>query len=234
MSEERQAEGYVLHARRYRESSQLLELLTAEEGRISGLLRRGRSGSGSAAQAFMRLQVHWRARGSLPTLSRCEELGRFSLTGERAVCGLYVNELCLKLLPRDMPLAEVYAAYEACLAGLADAQQPLEPLLRRFEWQLLVQLGEGLEFIDASELDAAAAYMVLPQDELRLALEAERDSAFCIQGATLQAVVAGTLSDRVALREARRLMRALLDYHLGSKTIVSRQLITRMHREKQS
>ena len=60
--------GFVLHQRPYRNTSQLLECLTAEHGRV-GLVARGsrRPGSGQRAllQPFVALHLSWLKRGEL-------------------------------------------------------------------------------------------------------------------------------------------------------------------------
>nr|WP_274522238.1 DNA repair protein RecO [Ectothiorhodospira mobilis] len=218
--------GYVLHARPYRESSQLLELLTPGEGRIAAVLRGGRGRGRSTARPFVRLDLAWSGRGEVHTLNRCDEAAVLRLTGARAVCGLYVNELAIKLLPRQLPDPGFYAAYEAVLAGLADPAMPPEPGLRRYELALLRLLGEGLDFIDPAALEAQVTYVVPPQGLPRPAAPGE-ESPYAIGGDSLAALLQDRLEGRGQRREAQRLLRRLLEYHLEGKPIVSRQLIAR-------
>ncbi|MFP4161473.1 MAG: DNA repair protein RecO [Ectothiorhodospira sp.] len=218
--------GYVLHARPYRESSQLLELLTPGEGRIAGVLRGGRRRGHGPARPFVRLDLGWSGRGEVRTLNRCDEDRPLHLAGERAVCGLYVNELAMKLLPREMSDPGFFTAYETVLAGLADPARPPEPGLRRYEMALLRLLGEGLEFIAPGDLTARATYVVAPQAMPREAAPGEV-SPYAIRGDSLAALLQGTLDSRSHQREARCLLRHLLEHHLEGKPIVSRQLIAR-------
>src|SRR3546814_17744884 len=55
----------------------------------------------------------------------------------------YMNELLLRLLPREDPHAVLYDAYDAALQQLA-FQQSAASALRRFEWVLLNETGYGL------------------------------------------------------------------------------------------
>lgn len=234
MNAARSAIAYVLHARAFRERSQLLDLLTADEGRLQAVWRGAGSRAGAAVQSFIRLELAWTGRGPLYTLSRCEELGRHGLHGERAICGLYVNELACRLLPRELPLPGFFDAYERVLHALADMGQAVEAPLRRYELALLGVLGEGLEFIDAGTLDPAQTYVLEPQNEPAIARRPASARDFHISGRALQALLRDELADRELHREARLLLRGLLDYHLGGRKIHSRQLIARGRTESPS
>ena len=56
--------------------------------------------------------------------------------GSALLCGFYLNELLLKLLPREDPHPRLFATYEAALAELAAGGEQA-PVLRRFELRLL-------------------------------------------------------------------------------------------------
>ena len=88
------------------------------------------------------------------------------------MCGFYLNELLLRLLPRDDPheaLFDVYA--EALRAALArgDAQAPV---LRGFEKRLLAELG----YAPLLERDAASGAPIDPARALRLRARARPDA----------------------------------------------------------
>ena len=67
--------AYVLHARLYRESSQLLEVFTAQHGRV-GIIARGARRPKSAfrglLEPFQPLRMSWSGRGELATLTHAE------------------------------------------------------------------------------------------------------------------------------------------------------------------
>ena len=91
--------AYVLHTRRYGDSSLIAELLTREEGRTACMAKgvlRSRT-SGLCVESFRPLLVTLRGRGEVLTLSRAEPAGApLSLKGRRLYCGLYLNELLVK------------------------------------------------------------------------------------------------------------------------------------------
>ena len=99
-----QDRAFVLHTRRYRENSLLVEALTREHGRV-GLVARVGSGrrrpAKEALQAFRPLLVLWQGRGELQSLTHWEATDSWPpLHGERLLSGLYLNELVIRLTGR--------------------------------------------------------------------------------------------------------------------------------------
>src|SRR5690606_8555337 len=95
-------EAFVLHARAYRESSQRVELLSVEHGRI-GVLTRGNRGSRRAQplQPFRRYRIPLSGRGELRRAGTGEAIGAPHLLGGHALyAALYLNELLVRLLHR--------------------------------------------------------------------------------------------------------------------------------------
>jgi hypothetical protein len=66
-----------------------------------------------------------------------------TLIGEGLLCGLYLNELVLRMTMRMDPQAELFDCYERTLGRLASGESHAWTL-RRFERDLLVHLGYGL------------------------------------------------------------------------------------------
>lgn len=213
--------GFVLHARPFRDNSRILDLLTEAEGRTACLYR-GRAGN---CRAFACFELLWQGRGELKTLSVMEEQAGFDLPPGRLACGFYLNELTLKLLPRQIPMEGLVAEYGETLARLMDPGLSPEPPLRRYELQLLRHLGEGLDSLDPAALDPQGCYVYEAQRGLRPARATERARGGCIHGETLQALLDDSIRSGPMLREARRLLRGLLDFHLQGKPILSRALL---------
>ena len=117
--------------------------------------KRPRSEMRGLLQAFQPLLLSWSGQNELKTLSKAEWRGGLPLLGGAALlCGFYLNELLLKLLPREDPHARLYATYEAALRDLA-AGGDQAPVLRRFELALLAELGYAMPL--AREADSGAA-----------------------------------------------------------------------------
>jgi len=225
-------EGFVLHRWPYKETSLLVEAFTREDGRIAMVARgakRPRSELHGVLQAFQPVSVSWYGAGELKTLLRAEWRGGLPLlSGPALLCGFYLNELMIKLLPREDPHPRLFDAYRSALASLArgDAQAPV---LRRFEVGLLAELGYALEL--AVEADSGAA--IDPGARYHYAFDkgAQRRSPPpgvrwpLVRGATLVALAAGRFDDAATAVEAKRLMREVIDHHLESRTIMSRRVV---------
>lgn len=95
--------GYVVHRRRLRETSLLLQLFTREHGCIS-VVARGALGGRRKPQAvyleFIVQEFAWSGRGEMPTLIRAEPVSRpVRLEGLRLLSALYANELVVRFCP---------------------------------------------------------------------------------------------------------------------------------------
>ncbi|MEQ8663018.1 MAG: DNA repair protein RecO, partial [Gammaproteobacteria bacterium] len=149
--------AYVLHRRRYRESSLIVDLLTHERGRLAAVARgalRRKSQLAAVLQPLVPLSIETRGRGELLTLIHAEALAPAPpAQGERLYAVFYVNELVLRLTAAHDTLGAFFDTYRATLAALSGAS-PLEPVLRRFELALLEASGLGLEL--ASEAHGRA------------------------------------------------------------------------------
>lgn len=223
-------DSYVLHTRPYRETSMLVELLSCEHGRITLVARgakRAKNQVGSLLQPFLPLQVSWHGNGDLVTLIHVEsqQPGPI-LSGRSAICGLYMNELLVKLLPKWDSCSVLYQAYAAALQELADTAVTLQVILRRFEMQLLKSLGYGLQLerdiTTGASIEADGYYIFDPIQGPKLV---GAKYAGAIKGESLIALASENWQTPGVLVDMKRLMRVVLNHHLGSKKLTSRELL---------
>jgi len=217
--------AFVLHARPWRETSALVELLTHAHGRV-GIVARGLSTPKkqplrAALQPMQWLRVDYEQRGELARLAAAEALDNAPvLAGERLLAALYANELLLRLSARNDPapaLYELYARLRGELAGTAS----LSWTLRRFERDLLDAMGVGLPWDSTAEgeaCDPAGRYRLDPETGPAPASQRLEDS---ISGEALLALAADRQPDANALAELRRGLRRVLQSHLGSTPLRS-------------
>ena len=220
--------AFVLHRRPYSNTSLLLEAFVLDAGRLPLLAKgatAGRAFGASLLQPFVPLLVSRSGRGEVRTLGRYEAEGPpVPLAGERLYCGFYVNELMVHLLPREEPHPALFGAYAATLARLARDDDP-EPALRCFEVALLAELGYALlldrEAEGRAPIDAAARYdFVIERGPVPVA-------GGELSGATLLKLASGSAPVGDERREARRLLRRVLDHYLGGRPLKSRELFVR-------
>ena len=222
--------AFVLHTRPYREASLLVEAFGRGHGRI-GLVARGarrpRSRMRGLLQPFIPLFLSWRGRGELVTLTGVEpEGGALSLAGSAAIVGFYINELLLCFVHRHDPEPELFDHYRATLGRVACEDDP-EPALRIFEKRLLEAAGYALEL--DREADSGAA--IEPDGWYRYTAQIgpkrrtdDARTGVCVSGSTLLALAREQLAGRSTLREAKQLMRSIIDEHRGGRAFASRKL----------
>ena len=221
--------AFVLHRRPFRETSLTVELLTATHGRLAGVARAARGPRSSLRplnQPFFPLEVSWTRRGEMATLTAAEPVGRAaSLTGRALWCGLYANELLLRLLPRDIDEPRLFLGYADLLPKLSEPSRQ-GPALRRFEMMLLTALGVAPELDVVGEariaVDPDQHYRVDPERGPE-PLTAERGKRG-ISGEVLRALAADRELSPEHARQARPLMRELIESQLDGRPLQTPRL----------
>jgi len=225
--------AFVLHAYPYKETSLIVEAFTRRFGRV-GLLARGarrpRSAMRGVLLAFHPLRMTWSASAELGTLMSAEwGGGQPSLSGIGLMCGFYINELLLRLLPRDDPHEALFDAYGMALTRLS-AGEAQAAVLRSFERRMLAELGYApvldRDASNGAQIDAAKHY----------AYEAERgpvetrrsDGDSVISGRTLLDMAADDYGSPRTREEARRLMRTLIAERLGGQALHTRSVLAEL------
>ena len=225
--------GFVLHAYPYKETSLIVEAFTRRFGRV-GLLARGarrpRSAMRGVLLGFHPLHLTWSTSAELGTLMSAEwGGGQASLSGIGLMCGFYINELLLRLLPRDDPHEALFDAYSKALSRLAAGEEQAS-VLRGFERRMLAELGYApvldRDAANGAQIDAAKHY----------AYEAERgpvetrrsDGDSVISGRTLLDMAADNYDNSRTRDEARRLMRTLIGERLGGQSLHTRAVLSEL------
>jgi DNA repair protein RecO (recombination protein O) len=224
--------AFVLHTYPYRETSLIVEALSANHGRVALIARgakRARSEMRGTLQAFQPLALSWMGARELKNLTRADWRGGMALpAGSSLLCAFYLNELLLKLVPREDPHPALYADYVGALAELTMGGEQA-PLLRRFELSLLAALGYALNLThDAATgapIDVKARYH-FTVERGALKLPGRTDArGLTVHGATLVALASSHYPDVATANEAKRLMREVLDHHLEARRIFSRRIV---------
>lgn len=225
--------SYVLHARDFRNTSQILELFTPDHGRVS-LVARGVKGPRSRhkglLQPFVGLLVSWYGKSELMTLTDVEPNGvSLGLQKQALLCGFYINELLMRLLHRYDAHPKLFTIYQTTLKQLAEIND-LQPILRVFEKQLLLELGYALELDKEAETGVAVNpeqnYFFDPLVGLSICIHQLPDQQVInlFTGSSLLALQNEDFSQKEYLRDAKRLLRIALNRLLGDKPIKSREL----------
>ncbi|HEY3326463.1 MAG TPA: DNA repair protein RecO [Novimethylophilus sp.] len=221
---------YVLHTYPFRETSLVVELFSRRFGRVAAIAkgaRRPRAAMRGMLQSFQPLVATWSGKAELRSLHGVEWRGGLHvLHGQALICGFYLNELMLRLLPREDAHETLFEHYEAALRALAQ-NDPQSVVLRRFEKRLLQELGYALPLAHEADSDAAV------EPDRLYCYVAERgpvrqegaESGVQLLGKTLLDMGLDDYSDPITLQQSKQLMRTLVSHYLGEKPLHTRQLL---------
>lgn len=228
-------QAYVLHSYPYSETSLVVDVFSRQHGRVPLLARgarRPRSALRGLLMAFQPLELGWFGGGEVKTLAKAEWLGGVPLlSGRCLMLGYYMNELLVKLLPREDAHGALFDAYAAALQALASGAADA-PELRRFEKTLLKELGYGLTLdrdAESGEAVRAEARYVFQIERGLLRKVGADDTAnmpdqAMICGQSLLDMAADDYGDPRTRAESKLLMRHLIAHYLAGKPLQSRRV----------
>lgn len=223
---------YVLHTYPFKETSLVVELLTRDFGRVAAVAkgaRRPRSAMRGMLQSFQPLLATWSGKAELKNLHGLEwDEGLLLLQGEALICGFYLNELLLRLLPREDAHAALFDYYKHTLRVLATGQQ-LAASLRRFELKLLQEMGYAVP-LERDEQESTIEvgriyYYVAERGAVSDGQQSRHEIGVKLAGKTLLDMAGDDYADAQTQQQSKQLMRMLLAHYLGDKPLHTRQLL---------
>jgi DNA repair protein RecO (recombination protein O) len=226
---------YVLHTYPFKETSLVVELFARDFGRVAAVAkgaRRPRSAMRGMLQSFQPLLGAWSGKLELRNLHSLEwGEGLLLLQGEALMCGFYLNELLLRLLPREDAHETLFDYYGQALRTLASGHD-LATTLRRFELRMLQEMGYAVP-LEHDELDmpiaAGTSYRYVAERGAcspRNKTWQQNGLQSCqVAGKTLLDMTLDDYSDPQTQQQSKQLMRTLLAHYLGDKPLYTRQLL---------
>lgn len=220
---------YVLHTYAFKETSLVAELFTKNDGRVATVAkgaRRPRSAMRGQLQSFQKMSATWSGKNELKTLHGLEWSDRLvSLQGEALMCGFYMNELLLRLLPREDAHPQLFTFYEQTLKALAEGGA-LAIHLRKFELKMLQEMGYAVPLlIDEHDQPLQADKQYRYEAEYGACEMSATRHGVDIKGQTLLDMATGTYDSVETKQQSKQLMRYLLQHYLGDKPLHTRQLL---------
>lgn len=225
--------AYVLHTRNYRDSSLIVEFFTHNHGRLTTVARGARNVRAQLKkgmlQAFAPMHISCYGQSELQTLTHMDIQTQQTLPGVALFCGLYLNELLLKLLAKQDPHPELFAYYAQTITHLSQAKAgDIAKYLRLFEKKLLSELGYAFQ-VEACQ---AQAYYRYTTDEgfqcVDDLMRFEKLAKDVFYGAQLQKIYNEEFHSLEVLSDAKRLFRLAIDDLLDGKVLNSRQVYMAM------
>lgn len=213
------ARAFLLHTHPYSETSLVLDVFARDYGRLPLLARgarRPRSALRGVLLGFQLLELGWFGGGEVKTLAKAEWCGGTPLLqGRCLLLGYYLNELLLKLLPREDAHPALFDCYAQAVSSLATGAADA-PELRRFEKSLLKEIGYGFTFSRDAEgqpVEAQQHYRYIAERGL---VGIDADAGPSLSGKTLLDMDADDYHDPRTLAESKLLMRQLVAQHLAA------------------
>jgi DNA repair protein RecO (recombination protein O) len=228
MSQGNSDQCFLLHQRSYGETSIIVDVFTKNSGKMS-LIAKGAKKPKSKffgyLAPFHKLNVTFSGRSELKTLTSIDRNlsdNSFSMT-KISYSLLYINELLIKLLPKDAKHEELFLLYENFLRDV-DTNN-LELTLRNFELDLLEMLGYGFDYdvdIDFNEpIDPESGYTFVSERGFRKSKNAD------ISGKDITNIKNRKL-DKVPLKYLKEITTKAISTCLDGKDLSSRKIFKKI------
>ena len=175
MSQSNNDNCFLLHQRSYGETSIIADVFTQKSGKISFIAKgakKPKSKFFGYLVPFQKLKITYSGRSELKTLTSIDrDLASNSNTFSKVSYSLlYINELLMKLLPKDAKHEELFILYDEFLKKI-NKNNNLEISLRHFELDLLDMLGYGFDYdseIDSNDpIEAELSYVFVSERGFR-------------------------------------------------------------------
>ena len=225
MSQSNNDNCFLLHQRSYGETSIIADVFTQKSGKIS-LIAKGAKKPKSKffgyLVPFQKLKITYSGRTELKTLTSIDrDLASNSNTFSKVSYSLlYINELLMKLLPKDAKHEELFVLYDEFLKKI-NKNNNLEISLRHFELDLLDMLGYGFDYdseIDSNEpIEAELSYVFVSERGFR------KSNSSSFKGKDILSIKKRKLED-VPLKHLKEITTKAIGICLEGKDLTSRKI----------
>ncbi|MDB4042531.1 DNA repair protein RecO [Methylophilaceae bacterium] len=226
---------YVLHTYPFKETSLIVEIFSKVHGRISIVAkgaRRPRSLVRGMLQSFQSLQATWSGQGEMKTLHSidwCDAL--LQIEGDALICGFYINELLMRLLPKEDPHEKLFDFYHQTME-LLSMKNHLSVTLRRFELKLLQELGYELPLLNDENGEPIKPNKIYNYEVAYGPSETKNSSeGVSLIGKTLIDMAGDDYKDPTTEMQSKQLMRYLISHYIGEKPLNSKKLFLHLEGE---
>ncbi len=201
--------GFLIHARDYRETSSILNIFTSQGG-IESLIFKGKHTNKDRFKfsIFNEYSFTFNEKYSLPYLTKFELLNQYVFDKKYYLLGLYVNELLYKTIKDGNDFDKVYLHYKEFLINLSDTNDSLGRLALLFEKNLLQNLGYEISLSENETLINDKYYYYDYNEGFKLDLSVETKTS--ILGSDLESFFINTLTCEKTISNIRFIIRKIL------------------------
>ena len=225
MSQSNNDNCFLLHQRSYGETSIIADVFTQKSGKISFIAKgakKPKSKFFGYLVPFQKLKITYSGRSELKTLTSIDrDLASNSNTFSKVSYSLlYINELLMKLLPKDAKHEELFVLYDEFLKKI-NKNNNLEITLRHFELDLLDMLGYGFDYdseVDSNEpIEAELSYVFVSERGFR------KSNSSSFKGKDILSIKKRKLED-VPLKYLKEITTKAIGICLEGKDLTSRKI----------
>ena len=225
MSQSNNDNCFLLHQRSFGETSIIADVFTQKSGKISFIAKgakKPKSKFFGYLVPFQKLKITYSGRSELKTLTSIDrDLASNSNTFSKVSYSLlYINELLMKLLPKDAKHEELFVLYDEFLKKI-NKNNNLEISLRHFELDLLDMLGYGFDYdseIDSNEpIEAELSYVFVSERGFR------KSNSSSFKGKDIVSIKKRKLED-VPLKYLKEITTKAIGICLEGKDLTSRKI----------
>ena len=225
MSQSNNDNCFLLHQRSYGETSIIADVFTQKSGKISFIAKgakKPKSKFFGYLVPFQKLKITYSGRSELKTLTSIDrDLASNSNTFSKVSYSLlYINELLVKLLPKDAKHEELFVLYDEFLKKI-NKNNNLEISLRHFELDLLDMLGYGFDYdseIDSYDpIEAELSYVFVSDRGFR------KSNSSSFKGKDILSIKKRKLED-VPLKYVKEITTKAIGICLEGKDLASRKI----------
>ena len=225
MSQSNNDNCFLLHQRSYGETSIIADVFTQKSGKISFIAKgakKPKSKFFGYLVPFQKLKITYSGRSELKTLTSIDrDLASNSNTFSKVSYSLlYINELLMKLLPKDAKHEELFVLYDEFLKKIKKNNN-LEISLRHFELDLLDMLGYGFDYdseIDSNDpIEAELSYVFVSERGFR------KSNNSSLKGQDIMSIKKRKLED-VPLKYLKEITTKAIGICLEGKDLASRKI----------
>ena len=225
MSQSNNDNCFLLHQRSFGETSIIADVFTQKSGKISFIAKgakKPKSKFFGYLVPFQKLKITYSGRSELKTLTSIDrDLASNSNTFSKVSYSLlYINELLMKLLPKDAKHEELFVLYDEFLKKI-NKNNNLEISLRHFELDLLDMLGYGFDYdseIDSNDpIEAELSYVFVSERGFR------KSNSSSFKGKDIVSIKKRKLED-VPLKYLKEITTKAIGICLEGKDLTSRKI----------
>jgi DNA repair protein RecO (recombination protein O) len=243
--------AYILHSKNYQESSQILQIFSLQQGRLSVIAKGIKSKRSQARKAllqpFKALKLELTGKSDLKTLIDVElcQLTQSSadptisnplasnLQGKPLAAAYYANELLIRACPERQEFSYLFQAYQQLLQQLKQAQQEsltfIAPALREFEVSLLSEMGIAPDWYadtEDNDIDPEGFYRLQAEhgfERCQQAINPRQGKAVVFVGHAILALANGQYLPQYA-KASQQITAHYLSEIIGNRPLQSRKM----------